>query len=234
MLIDMRSPAQTTIAPPGDTRIVGVGAGGHARCVIEAIESARLLEVVALMDGDVALVGSRVLGRPVLAQHEGAALRAEGVENAFVGVGGVANPGPRRAVAAALRAAGFRLPPIVHATAVVAESATLEDGAQVLAGAIVGPGATVGRDALVNAGAIIGHDVRLGECVHIASGARIAGDTTVGADAHVGTGAIIIQQRAIGEGAVIGAGAVVLDDVAAGERVGGIPARPLARQEAPA
>lgn len=228
MLIDVSSMGDTALTM--DTRIVGVGAGGHARCVIEAIDSADVLQVVALMDGDAALVGSRVLGRPVLAQEEGAALRAEGVENAFVGVGGIADPGPRRAVAAALREAGFRLPPIVHATAVVAESATVEDGAHVLAGAIVGPGAIVGRDAIVNAGAIIGHDVRLGECAHVASGARIAGDTRVGAGAHVGTGAIVIQQRTIGDGAVIGAGAVVLDDVGPGERVGGIPARPLTRE----
>ena len=221
-------------APPRDTRIIGVGAGGHARCVIEAIDSAGALDVVALMDGDAALVGSRVLGRPVLAQEGVEGLRAEGVENAFVGVGGIGDMGPRRAVAAALRAAGFRLPPIVHSTAVVAASATLEDGAQVLAGAIVGPGARVGRDALVNAGAIVGHDVRLGECVHVASGARVAGDTRVGDGAHIGTGAIVIQQRAIGAGAIVGAGAVVLDDVAAGERVGGIPARPLGARESAA
>ncbi len=222
----------TPDAPVRDTRIIGVGAGGHARCVIEAIDSAHHLQVVALVDADVSLVGSRVLGRPVLAREEGEALRAEGVENAFVGVGGVGDMGPRRAVAASLRAAGFRLPPIVHATAVIAASAVLEDGAQVLAGAIVGPGVRVGRDALVNAGAIIGHDARVGECAHVASGARVAGEARVGDGAHVGTGAIVIQRISVGAAAVVGAGAVVLEDVAAGARVGGIPARPLSTREA--
>ena len=214
-------------APARDTRIVGFGAGGHARCVIEAIASAGRLQVVALMDGDLQRVGSRVLGRPVLAQHEVDALRAEGVENAFVGVGGVGDTGPRAAVAASLRAAGFRLPPIVHGTAIVAASAILEDGAQVLAGAIVGPGARLGPDALVNAGAIVGHDVRVGECAHVASGARIAGEARVGDGAHVGTGAVVIQGVAIGRRAVVGAGAVVLEDVPEGARVGGVPARVL-------
>ena len=48
-------------APARDTRIVGIGAGGHARCVIEAIDSAGQLQVVALMDDDLRKIPSYIL-----------------------------------------------------------------------------------------------------------------------------------------------------------------------------
>ena len=128
-------------APARDTRIIGVGAGGHARCVDR---------------------GDRLGGRPPGGRPDGRRRHPGGLARARppgARPGTRSRPcGPRASrtrswgsaasatwgrgarVAAALRAAGFRLPPIVHATAVIAASATLEEGAQVLAGAIVGPG----------------------------------------------------------------------------------------------
>jgi UDP-perosamine 4-acetyltransferase len=208
--------------------IVGLGAGGHAKCTVEAIRSVLRYRVVALLDSDPALQGVMVLGCPVVGGDAMAALRGQGVELAFVGIGGTGDVSPRRAGAALLRDAGFRLPAIVHRSASVAVSAVLQEGAQVMAGAIVNAEARIGRDALVNAGAIVGHDAVVGECSHIASGARLGGAAHVGAGAHIGSGAVILQDRTVGEGAIVGAGAVVIDDVPPGARVGGVPARRLA------
>jgi UDP-perosamine 4-acetyltransferase len=215
-------------APPGDlTPIVGVGAGGHAKSAIDAIESVFRFRVVALLDADPEREGSTVLGHPVLGGDALAAVRAAGVAHAFVGLGGAGDTRARGAGAALRRDAGFLLPAIVHRTATVARSARLDDGAQVLAGAIVGADCRLRRDALVNAGAILGHDSELGEVAHVASGARLGGAVRVGAGAHVGTGAVILQGRTIGTGAVVAAGAVVLEDVPDGGRVAGVPARPI-------
>jgi sugar O-acyltransferase (sialic acid O-acetyltransferase NeuD family) len=207
--------------------IAGLGAGGHAKCTVEAIRSVLRYRVVALLDSDPSLQGRTVLGCPVMGGDALAVLRAQGVELAFVGIGGAGDAAPRRTAASLLRDAGFRLPAIVHRAASVAVSAALEEGAQVMAGAIVNAEARIGRDALVNAGAIVGHDVVAGECSHIASGARLGGGVVVGAGAHIGSGAVVLQGRTVGEGAIVGAGAVVIDDVAPGVRMGGVPARPL-------
>ena len=208
--------------------IVGLGAGTHAKSVLEAICSGGRFSPTALVDDDVARAGAEVLGVPVLAGPTALErLQAEGVRHAFVGVGGTRESAARRRVFERLREAGFELPPVVHGAASVSAWARLAHGAQVLAAAVVGPEADVGEGAIVNTGAIVEHDCRVGAHAHVAPGARLAGLVTVGPGAHVGIGAVVIENVAIGAGALVAAGAVVVRDVEEGERVAGVPARPL-------
>jgi sugar O-acyltransferase (sialic acid O-acetyltransferase NeuD family) len=208
--------------------IVGVGAGGHAKSVIDAIRSSGEFEVAALVDDDPARVGTRLLEFPVATADELERMRADGVRHAFVGVGGVGDTSARRRVIERLGAAGYELPPIVHASAVVSPWARLGRGAQILAGAVVNPGAEVGDFVIVNTGAIVEHDCTLASHVHIAPGVRLAGLVTVGEGAHVGIGAVVIEGVRIGKEAFVAAGAVVVQDVPPGVRVAGVPARELA------
>ena len=203
--------------------IIGYGAGGHARSLLEAIRSAGEFEAVALVDDDPDRAGTEVLGVPVVAGLDG----VRGVEHAFVGVGGVADRETRTRVFARLLGAGFTLPPVVHATAAVSPWAELGRGVQILALAVVNAGAVLRDGAIVNTGAIVEHDCRLAAHAHVAPGASLAGLVTVGEGAHVGIGAVVIEGIRIGDGALVAAGAVVVRDVAAGERVAGVPARPL-------
>jgi sugar O-acyltransferase (sialic acid O-acetyltransferase NeuD family) len=207
--------------------IVGLGAGTHAKSVLEAIRSAADFEVRVLLDDDERRAGRELLGFPISGADQLERLRDDGVTHAFVGVAGIADNSARRGVFERLVAAGFELPPIVHASAVVSPWAELDRGAQVLAGAIVNAGATIGEGAIVNTGAIVEHDCRIEAHAHLAPGARLAGLSTVGRGAHVGIGAVLIESVRVGEGALVGAGAVVIRDVPAGARVAGVPARPL-------
>jgi sugar O-acyltransferase (sialic acid O-acetyltransferase NeuD family) len=208
--------------------IVGLGAGSHAKSVLEAIRSAGRFEVAALVDDDPARAGGEVLGFPIVGPDALERLGADGVTHAFAGVGGVGSSSARRRVFERLLAAEFELPAIVHAAAIVSPWARLGRGAQVLAGAVVNAGAEIGDGVIVNTGAIVEHDCRLGAHAHIAPGARLAGLVTVGEGAHVGLGAIVIEGVQIGAAALVAAGGVVIRDVPDGGRVAGVPARPLA------
>jgi UDP-perosamine 4-acetyltransferase len=209
-------------------RVVVVGAGGHARSVIDALRtSAADFEPVACTDPDPARAGSAVDGVPVLGDDgvlEG--LREEGIEGACLGVGGVGDNLPRAQLHARLRGIGFRLPAVVHGRAYVAASATLGEATVVLAGAIVGAGCQLGNDVIVNSGAIVEHDCVIGDHVHLASGCALGGGVGVDVHAHVGLGARVLQERRVGENAIVGAGAVVVRDVPPGQVVVGCPARP--------
>jgi UDP-perosamine 4-acetyltransferase len=202
--------------------IVGLGAGTHAKSVLEAIRSAGRFEVLALVDDDPALAGSELLGVPITD-----ALTGHDVAHAFLGVGGIGDTGPRRRAAERLLAAGFELPPILHATAAVSPWATLGRGAQVLATAVVNAEATLGGGVLINTAAVVEHDCVIGDFAHVAPGATLGGGAAVGAGAHVGMGAVVIEGVTVGEGAFVAAGAVVVADVPAGARVAGLPARSL-------
>jgi len=204
-------------------RLIGLGAGGHAVAVVDAALSSGDFEIVALLDRE---PHAFAIDLPVLPEGELERLRAE-VDHAFVGVGGIEDAGPRVAVFERLGAAGFELPPIVHARASVSPFASLGDGAQVLAGAIVNAGAAVERGAILNTGAIVEHDCRIGAHAHVAPGATLGGEATVGERGHVGMGAVVLQGIEVGAGALVAAGAVVIRDVAPGSRVAGVPARAL-------
>lgn len=213
----------------GGIPLIGYGAGGHARSLVETIRSGDRFYVAALVDDDLSASRAPVLGVPVRLGHEAiAAARAEGVEQAFVAIGGVAGREARRRAFDRLVAAGFALPAIVHRTASVAASAVLGDGAQVLAMAVVNAAATVGDGAILNTGAIVEHDCVVGRSAHLAPRATLGGHVTVGDGAHVGMGAVVVESVTVGAGAFVAAGAVVVADVAVGARVAGVPARPLA------
>jgi sugar O-acyltransferase (sialic acid O-acetyltransferase NeuD family) len=207
-------------------RVVIVGAGGHARSVIEALRSRACgLEIVACTDPNRDLVGQLVDGVPVVGDDEHLPqLLAEGVTGACLGVGGVGDNGPRARVFGRLRELGFELPQVVHATAIVAASARLGAGTQVLAGAIVGAAATVGEDVIVNSAAVVEHDCRIADHAHLATASALGGGTIVGEGAHVGIGACVLQGISIGERALIGAGAVVIRPVGADMLAVGCPA----------
>jgi UDP-perosamine 4-acetyltransferase len=212
--------------------IIGYGAGGHAKSLLEALRSEGRFDVVAMVDDDPAHDGMDLLGAPVTARPV-ESWRDE-VEHAFVGVGGVTSVAGRRAAFARLEAAGFVLPPVVHASATVSERAELGRGAQILAHAIVNAAARIGDGAIVNTGAIVEHDCVLGASSHLAPRAVIGGDVAVGADAHVGIGAVVVEGLRIGAGAFVAAGAVVVRDVPDHALVAGVPATQRSRRGSPA
>lgn len=219
--------ARVSTEPAPARRLVGLGAGGHAKSLLDALASTAEFRVSAILEDDPERVGSELLGVPILPSSELERLQADGVTAAFVGVGGVASSQARTRVFERLVAAGFELPPVVHASAVVSPWARLGRGVQVLAGALVNAEASLGDGAIVNTGALVEHDCRIGAHAHVAPGARLAGTASVGRGAHVGLGAVVIEGVDVGDEAFVAAGAVVVQDVPRGSRVAGVPAKEL-------
>lgn len=210
-------------APKAPLRIVVIGAGGHAKVVLEALRAAALGEVVGLVDA--APGAAAVLGVPVLGGDEALPrLRAEGVEAAVVALG---NNALRERVGRRLQEMGFALPAVVHPAALVSPSARVEEGAVVMARAVVGTETVVGALAIVNTGAVLDHDNRLGRAAHVAPGCALAGNVWVGERALVGVGSAVRPGTRIGADAVVGAGSAVVAEVPERAMVGGAPARPL-------
>lgn len=207
-------------------RVIGVGAGGHAKVVIDTLNAVGGYDVIGLLDLDPKRHGSFVAGVPVLGGDELIEdLHARGVRHAFVGVGSVGDASRRRRVDERCRAAGFEMIRAIHPHAIVSVSATLGEGITVMAAAVINAEAVLGRNVIVNTGAIVEHDCRIADHVHVATGARLAGGVVVEEGVHVGVGASVREGIRLGTGAVVGAGAVVVKDVPDGVIVVGNPAR---------
>ncbi len=227
-----------------DEPLVVLGAGEHARVVIDAARSGGRWRPIGVVGSAAAA------GRPVGAARSGGATPAEqavlggipdlGDDDAYlellagtapqrrpaliVGVGAIVDRRRRRAIVDRY-GPDARWATVVHERAIVARSAGLEPGCVVLAGAIVGPNASIGAHAIVNSGAIVEHDVTIGAFAQVGPGVAVGGATIIGDDAFIGLGARVRDHVIVGPGATVGMGAVVVSDVAAGTTVVGLPAR---------
>jgi len=200
--------------------IVLLGAGGHAKVVIEAFRAAG--ETVASCVGGPSDPQS-LLDVPVIPDEaELPALRASGLSRAFVAIG---SNRLREKLGAKLESLGFELVSIIHPRACVSPSVRIGRGVVIMAGSVVNACAVIGDLAIINTGATVDHDCVIGRCVHVAPQCALAGCVRVGDRAMLGVGAKVIPGITIGADATVGAGSVVVRNVSDAALVMGVPAR---------
>lgn len=206
-------------------QVIGLGAGGHAKVVIEILRLIGGYELVGLLDPREELWNTDVIGVTILGNDDFLPeLYNQGIRHAFIGLASVADTRPRRQLYEKARQQGFQIVNAIHPQAIISSSVEIGYGPTIMAGAVINAAARLGDNVIVNTGAIIEHDCVIGDHVHIASGARLAGSVHVGEGTHIGLGTSIRQCIHIGRNAIVGAGAVVVDDVPDNVMVMGVPA----------
>jgi sugar O-acyltransferase (sialic acid O-acetyltransferase NeuD family) len=190
-----------------------IGAGGHAGVVIDALRSSGIAPMGCLDSQAGVVNGVSVLGGDDYLTEP--AELANGLGNrATRHSSGLSK---RHSLWRKFRDMGCTFPPVIHASAIVSDTANISDGAQIMAGAIVQTGAWIGKNVIINTRATIEHDCTVEDHCHIAPGAILCGGVVLGTEVHVGAGAIVLQGIRIGSGAIIAAGSIVTSNVRAGE-----------------
>lgn len=208
--------------------VVGIGAGGNAKVVIETLRLAGYRNIHGLLDPACELWGKSVLGVTVLGDDTRLPeLAAAGVSDFFIGVGAVATLEPRRRLYELACSYGLSPVSAIHPSAVISASTRYGGGLTAMANTVFNADARLGDNVLVNSGAIIEHDCIVGSHVHISPRAVLLASVQVGDGTMIGAGAVVKQGIRIGSRVVVGAGAVVVSDVCDGETVVGIPAKPV-------
>jgi UDP-perosamine 4-acetyltransferase len=204
--------------------VVGIGAGGHAKVLIDIVQLMGIYNLIGLLDPH--YIGSKIGNVPVLGGDELLPhLRNEGIEFAFIGVGSVGNNMQRVRLFEKVQSAGFAFINAVHPASILASNVRLGQGVSIMAGSIINSDVQIGDNVIINTGAIIEHDCTISAHAHISPGAVLCGGVHVGVGAHVGAGATVRQGIIVGDNALVGAGAVVVQDVPSQVVVIGVPAR---------
>jgi sugar O-acyltransferase (sialic acid O-acetyltransferase NeuD family) len=202
--------------------LIVLGAGGHAKVVIDAARCAGW-HLAGLLDDDPAKRGHAFFGVAVLGDC--AAWRTTHSAAAFVIA--IGSNGARARLQEELQASGRRVVTVRHPFSALADSARVEDGTVFMAGTVVNADAVIGRGVIVNTGATVDHDCRIADWVHIAPGSVLCGGVRVGAGTLIGVGARVLPGVRIGHSCVVGGGAVVHRDLPDCARVAGVPARSI-------
>lgn len=205
--------------------IVVLGAGGHARVVIETLVIAGR-DVVGIFDASGDRVGEKIFGIPILGSDNDLPRLFDPADILLAnGLGAALSLSPRGDLYRSMKRAMFRFVSVCHPSATVSPSATIGEGSQILAGNVTNCGVVIGENVILNTACVVDHDCLIGNHCHVAPSATLCGGVTLGESVFVGTGATVIQGVSIGDGAFIAAGAVVTGNVNRGSRVMGIPAR---------
>ncbi|NTU70929.1 MAG: acetyltransferase [Coriobacteriia bacterium] len=197
-------------------KLLVVGAGGHAKVVIDAARDAGW-DVVGVIGAP--RERPDVLGVPISAT-------ADGIDaDAFIVA--VGDNRQRAALFAENVAAGRTPAAVVHPSAIIGTDVTIGAGAFIAPGVIVNVDATVGVNSILNTGCSVDHDCAIGAHAHVGPGSALCGGVRLGEGVLLGVGCSVIPLRSVGDWATVGAGATVVDDVPASATYAGVPAKPL-------
>jgi len=194
-----------------------IGAGGHAKVVIDSLESSEENFQINIFEEKLEAQGV-FLGRysiNLLGDY------SDLDEYFHVAIG--LNNARARISEDAIKH-NKKLITISHNLAIISESALLQEGVFVAANSIIAPESIIKTGCIINHSAIIDHDCVIGEYSHIAPSATLGGGVKIGQQCLIGAGAVVLPGVSVGDFAIIGAGSVVTKDIPKNEKFAGNPA----------
>ena len=211
-------------------KILLIGGGGHCHSVIDSVISASLfakIGVIAKNQDNYNELREDMLLAPYLigTDEDLPYLFENGWNCAFISLGSVGNTMGRRALYKNITKLGFEIPTIIDPSALVSDSAILENGIFIGKQAVVNAGVKVGACAIINTGAIVEHDCVVGDFAHISPCTTLCGQVSIGNDSHIGAGSVVRQCVNIGSNCLVGVGSVVVKDISDNVKAYGNPCK---------
>ena len=189
--------------------IILIGGGGHCKSVIDVIEQEGRFEISGIIDKP-ELLGSRILGYPVIGNDSDLDVLAKKYQYALITVGQIKSPSLRIKLFDLAVKAGFTLPSIISPNAYVSKHSSIGNGVIVMHNAIVNASASIGDNCIINSKALIEHDCRIFKHCHISTNATINGGVVVESGCFIGSNSTTKESITISENSFIKAGSLVI------------------------
>jgi sugar O-acyltransferase (sialic acid O-acetyltransferase NeuD family) len=207
-------------------KVVIIGAGGHAREVLDILLACRAngceIEPLGFIDENPDKHGQTLNGFPVLGDFRW----FNGVDCGDIEViCAVGTPEICRKLVRQAQAIGLRFTNAISPQACISPHARIGQGVMIFPNVIVNTGAIIGNHVILNVAVTVSHDTVVGDFCNLNPGVHLAGNVTVGEGCYIGMGANVIQGVTIGPWSIVGAGAVVIRDIPPHVTAVGVPAR---------
>lgn len=202
-----------------DQPICIIGAGGHARVVMDIICSQfgeKYIE--GIYDDSSDMQGRTVCNKIVKPTTE---IKANSL--AIVAIG---SNNSRKSIVSRFQSF-VRWAVIVHPTAWICKGVTIGEGTVVCAGAIVQPEAMIGKHVILNTACRIDHHCQISDFVHIAPSCTLCGNVSIHQDSFIGAASVVRQGILIEKDVIVGCGSVVVKAIKQGSVAIGVPAKPI-------
>ena len=167
-------------------KIILIGGGGHCKSAIDVIEQEGKYKIAGIIDKK-NLLGSKVLGYPVIGTDIDINRLAKNYQNALITLGFIKNPTLRIKLFNLAKKAGFKLPSIVSPRAYISRHSKIGVGTIVMHNVIVNANSVIGDNCIINSKALIEHDCLISSHSHISTNVVINGGVKVGARCFIGS-----------------------------------------------
>ena len=192
--------------------LVLIGAGSHAKVLLEIIKEKDDLNLIGFTDK---IDTKKKYGYPIIGTDDvlDNIYSEKKAQFAFIGVGGTGSNKLREDLFSMAKEIGFKFINLIHKSSYYGNDISIGKGNLLNVNTVINPGVKIGNNNIINTGSIIEHDCIIRDHIHIAPGSVLSGGVKVNNLAHIGTGATVIENINIGKNTLIGAGSVVIDDI---------------------
>ena len=207
-------------------KLLVIGAGGHARPVIETLILLGSWDIIGIIDlkfsgQNEEILGVRVIGGLEIIED----CQIKNDINIFPAIG---KNSLRKSIYQLLMKKDYEIPNIIHPSSQITKSTSLGKGNYVGPNTHIGSKTIIGKANILNSSSVFEHESKMGDYNHLAPGAVICGRCEIGNEVLVGANATIIDNIKIADRITIGAGAVVIKDIdETDQTIVGIPGRKI-------
>jgi|APSaa5957512535_1039671.scaffolds.fasta_scaffold01779_6 UDP-N-acetylbacillosamine N-acetyltransferase len=191
--------------------ILLIGCGGHARFILSILygddyKVAGLIDLGESFNSEEVIMDTPVIG----CRHSLPQFRNQGFEVVILAIG---DNTIRKELYAEVVELGFKLPCIIHSSAIVDESVLMGIGNVIGPNVIIGAEVKIGSNNIINSAAMVEHQSVIGSHCHISLSSILCGAVNIGDGVFIGANSTVIDKTYIANNTIVGAGTNVIRSI---------------------